>query len=388
MSKFIDIENNDCLEVSFPKPAVNQVRQVELLAEVNKKSLISKYFELLNSGKIPFIINPHIPEKKITLESQDYPLGHILCTSGTTSEAGRIKSFFFSLEQAIENAEAHNRSLDIKKGANILFPLPFYHSFGVVVGLLGSQDRNLYFQQSPMGAMQIFKHLFQIDVLYLTPSLVRQMIKYAPRIKEPISQPKKISIGSSVLFEDEAFQLQQIFPEAELFYTYGLTEMGPRVSTHKLEQLKPIHRHLSLGAALSGINWEVRDKILYIDTPFACHDVARPFKTNDIVLNQNGDFIIQGRSDDTIIFQGKNIYPEEIESILPYSCALIGIPHQLYGEVPFLIVEEEIADHIIWDLLAAKFPQDYLPKKILTGENIPKTSMGKIKRRELAKRYM
>lgn len=364
-------------------------REIIPLHEKDKTVLLKEYFKILSNGNIPFIINPSIPSdiaKSMFPEqtSIERVLGHIICTSGTTS--AKPKTFFFELSKIQSNALAHNESLGLKPASQILFPLPFHHSFGVTVGFWGTLMNKgvLKFTCQSMGAGDILKNLGGVDILYLTPPQVRQLIKYANRFSGTIVSPHKISIGSSILFENEAYELQNIFPTSELYYTYGLTEMGPRVSTYKITGPKNERRNLPLGEPLKGVQFEVREQVLHIQSPYACSMVENPFNTHDLIK----DGLIVGRNDDTIIYQGRNIFPQEIETLLsPFGeCVLIGIDSKLHGEIPVLVFQEKPDEEKIWTFLKNHLPESHLPKRIILGENIPKTNMNKIKRNELKKR--
>ena len=62
--------------------------------------------------------------------------------------------------------------------------------------------------------------------------------------------------------------------------------------------------------------------------------------TGDVgVLDADGYLTIVDRIKDMIIRGGENIYPKEIEAVLEQhdavlEAAVIGVPHEIYGEVP------------------------------------------------------
>jgi len=66
--------------------------------------------------------------------------------------------------------------------------------------------------------------------------------------------------------------------------------------------------------------------------------------TGDVgVLDADGYLMIVDRIKDMIIRGGENIYPQEIESVLArhdavLEAAVIGAPHEVYGEVPVAYV--------------------------------------------------
>ncbi len=114
--------------------------------------------------------------------------------------------------------------------------------------------------------------------------------------------------------------------------------------------------------------------------------------TGDIVTVDSEGFIrIVDRKKDMILVSGFNVYPNEIEDVLMQhpkirEAAAIGVPSELSGEaVKVCIVKkdpgltkEEVLDHCRRQLTGYK-----VPKIIEFREELPKTNVGKILRREL-----
>ena len=369
-------------------------------------------------GDIPLVLNPKIPtevlnqiaitqkantiiynNESIKLECNGYsthPEGHILCSSGTTSISGTPKKFFFPLLSPFENAKAHYESFNTTQIKNILFPLPFSHSFGIVVGVWGGliNQAETYFYQEAFSVNNILNDIRDknIDLLYLSPSLARQIIKFSKRYKQKIISPQIISIGSSTFYQSEMMELSEIFPETQFYYTYGLTEMGPRVSTYKvnLSELKSESLSLPLGTPLRGVEWEVSNtlkiKSLYCESNLK----DSYFNTQDSVFLKDDNIFINGRVDDVIIHQGINIFPNEVETLLlthesVQECALIAESSKLYGEIPVLVINSDLSLENIHSFLKQNLPPSHIPKKVYFGIEIPKTSLGKIQRELLKK---
>ena len=116
------------------------------------------------------------------------------------------------------------------------------------------------------------------------------------------------------------------------------------------------------------------------------------FKTGDIgTLNKGGFLAIVDRKKDMILESGLNVYPNEIEDVVSLhpdiiEAACIGIPDKKSGEAVKLFVvkgnpslnEEEIIAYCKENLTAYK-----IPKQIEFIDELPKTNVGKVLRREL-----
>ncbi|KUY72514.1 AMP-binding protein [Burkholderia sp. RF4-BP95] len=119
------------------------------------------------------------------------------------------------------------------------------------------------------------------------------------------------------------------------------------------------------------------------------------FRTGDIgVFDAAGFLKIVDRKKDMIIVSGFNVYPNEVEAAatsLPgvAECACIGVPDERTGEAVKLFVvlapdavvtEAEIVAHCRMNLAGYK-----VPKLIRLVDRLPKSTVGKILRRELSR---
>lgn len=395
---FIKDNTIDSTEIDL---SLNICDQSELVLNkfLDKQAFLEQYINTLKNGNCSFIINPKIPQdiqemitKKVEEKYSALSCGHILCSSGTTSKNGIPKSFYFPIERAIANANAHSESLDIKENQSILFPLPLSHSFGVVVGIWGSlvTDSNTYTFDKDFSVIDVLDALnaHQIDILYLTPSLARQIIKFAKRYKKEIHCPQKISIGSSILFYEDAIALKKIFPSSDLYYTYGLTEMGPRVSTFKLDNVENMSGLIPIGTPIDGVKMAGECELEVKSNHSALEFEGKFIKTNDGIENTPLGPKILGRKDDTIIYQGINIYPSEIEPILLElegidDVVIIGADSKLHGQVPVLVIKGDIEQKEVLKRLGEFLPETHIPKKVYYVEEFPKTALGKIQKKVL-----
>ncbi|MFC7363940.1 MULTISPECIES: class I adenylate-forming enzyme family protein [Bhargavaea] len=119
------------------------------------------------------------------------------------------------------------------------------------------------------------------------------------------------------------------------------------------------------------------------------------FSTGDLAtLDEDGDCFIVGRKKEMIISGGENIYPQEVEQCLighdgVKEIAVIGIPDRKWGErvVAFITAHpanvpktEELLRHCAQTLGSYKIPKDFF-----FIQELPKTDIGKIDKKKLAK---
>ena len=116
------------------------------------------------------------------------------------------------------------------------------------------------------------------------------------------------------------------------------------------------------------------------------------FKTGDIaVMDADGYIKIVDRKKDMILVSGFNVYPNEIEGVVALhpevlECACVGVPDERSGEVPHLFVvrrspglqADQVESHCRELLAPYK-----VPRHITFLEALPKSTVGKILRKEL-----
>lgn len=132
----------------------------------------------------------------------------------------------------------------------------------------------------------------------------------------------------------------------------------------------------------------------YLNRPDATQEMIVDgwLATGDIATcDEDGYFYIVDRKKDMILVSGFNVFPNEIEEVAAMhehvlEAAAIGVPHDVSGEMVKLVVvrkhdgltEKDIIEHCRIHLTGYK-----IPKKVEFIEELPKSNVGKILRREL-----
>jgi acyl-CoA synthetase (AMP-forming)/AMP-acid ligase II len=116
-------------------------------------------------------------------------------------------------------------------------------------------------------------------------------------------------------------------------------------------------------------------------------------RTGDVgSFDEDGYLVLVDRVKDMIIRGGENIYPKEIESVLyahpaVLEAAVVGRPHEVYGEEPVAFVAlrqpgaadaNELLEHCRLSLAKYKVPRD-----VFILDTLPKNPLGKIVKQPL-----
>jgi long-chain acyl-CoA synthetase len=116
------------------------------------------------------------------------------------------------------------------------------------------------------------------------------------------------------------------------------------------------------------------------------------FKSGDIGVMDAGGYVkIVDRKKDMILVSGFNVYPNEVEEVLSLmpeilECAVIGVPDADSGEAvkAFIVKDQEaLTEEQILAFCKDQLTNYKRPKYIAFRNELPKTNVGKILRREL-----
>ena len=116
------------------------------------------------------------------------------------------------------------------------------------------------------------------------------------------------------------------------------------------------------------------------------------FKSGDIgIMDGRGYFKIVDRKKDMILVSGFNVYPNEVEDVASacpgvLECAAIGVPDEKTGEAVKLVVVRKnpaLTAEQIQDFCRDKLTAYKVPRIVEFRNELPKTPVGKILRREL-----
>ncbi|MEZ3161574.1 o-succinylbenzoate--CoA ligase [Microbacterium sp. BWT-B31] len=121
------------------------------------------------------------------------------------------------------------------------------------------------------------------------------------------------------------------------------------------------------------------------------------FRSGDLgYLDSDGYLYISDRLKDMIISGGENIYPAEVENVISdldgiSGVAVIGVPDDQWGEVPWAIVTLRDGASVTTDQVRAhldgKLARYKLPKNVVVVDELPRTASGKVRKADLRARF-
>jgi acyl-CoA synthetase (AMP-forming)/AMP-acid ligase II len=204
----------------------------------------------------------------------------------------------------------------------------------------------------------------------------------------------------------------------ELIELYGLTEgiittLDPEdLETHAASVGKPVPgtdlriiddegRELPVGEAGEIVGWSRFVMSGYHNRPEATAEAiwldgsGRPWlRTGDIGrIDENGYLYLVDRKKDMILSGGQNVYPADIEAVLKmheavFDCAVIGIPHEKWGETPLGLVVLRAGQatpdaEVLRDWANTRLGKQQRLWRIELVAGLPRNPNGKLLKREL-----
>jgi acyl-CoA synthetase (AMP-forming)/AMP-acid ligase II len=260
----------------------------------------------------------------------------------------------------------------------------------------------------------------RIAYMFLVPTMLNAINRVPGIERRKFPDLKCILVAAAPISDETALKAYEIFGDA-MYQGYGQTEvlpvamMGPRQWFAKDVPGSSPLRACGMPLPFAQLQiWDDDNKPVpagevgeivaktdgqmqgFWNDPKATADrvVDGWVKTGDVGrLDANGYLYMLDRADDMVISGGFNIYPAELENVLAahpdvIEVAVFGIPDPRWGETPCAVVcvkaQASVTEKELVELCATRLGNYKRPGRVvLRNEPLPKTPVGKIKRKEL-----
>ena len=122
------------------------------------------------------------------------------------------------------------------------------------------------------------------------------------------------------------------------------------------------------------------------------------FCTGDMArMDEDGFYYLIGRYKDMIKSGGENIYAAEVEAVFREhptvaDAALIGVPHDKWGEVGLMVVvlekHQTTTEEALKAFCSERLARYKVPKQVAFTDALPYSSYGKVMKAELKKQFV
>ena len=415
-----------------------------LLGEIEPKAIISssRFERLLQATDLsPFRINavilkgpnltwssapfPLVPwedvirdEKSpnIDLPIQESALAGIIYTSGST---GKPKGAMLSHRNIVSNTHSICQYLHLNEKDIQMAVLPFYYVMGksllnthVAAGGTVVINNKFAFPASVIKQM-VEEHVTGFSGV---PSTYAYLLHRSPlaKYRDRLHSLRYCAQAGGHMSRAIKEQLRRVIPpHTKIYIMYGATEASARLSY--LEPDKFEEKMDSIGKAIPGVTLTVRNQAgkelpprevgeLVASGPNIMMGYWKDEAATDAVISENGYhtgdesyqdehgyFYIVGRKDDLLKVGGHRINPVEIEDTIMDSGRVIevvvfGLPDHLLGNKLVAVmtpISNPPAPNEILLHCAKKLPKYKVPSEIKFVARLPKSSSGKIDKKQL-----
>lgn len=341
-------------------------------------------------------------------------------TGGTTGRSKGAALSHYNVVGNLSQADKRDDSLEHLETDVMLLILPLYHVYALAVGALASMRNGVHVVLLPVPRPLInLKHAFDrfdVSILPGINTLYMGLMQESWFLDSPPASLRACYSGAAPLQPATADAWEKLTGQ-QIYEGYGMTECTCVVTTMPLN--KPPKRgtcgtpipgtelrivdgegkDVALGA--TGEVWVKGPQVMqgYLNSPEATEQSFTDgwLKTGDVgKMDEEGYLTIVDRIKDMIIVSGFNVFPVDIEDVLTKNpdvaeAAVVGAPDATTGEkvVAYVVRRDQGLD----EEMVISYCRDHLtsykvPKTICFVDELPKSPVGKVLRRELRDRVL
>ncbi|HDL7346536.1 long-chain-fatty-acid--CoA ligase FadD [Yersinia enterocolitica] len=336
-------------------------------------------------------------------------------TGGTTGVAKGAMLTHRNMQSNLEQAKAAYSPLLQPGHELVVTALPLYHIFALTMNCLLFIElggRSLLIT-NPRDIPGMVKELSRYPFTAMTGvnTLFNALLNNEEFTKLDFST-LRLSVGGGMPVQKAVAEKWEKLTGKHLLEGYGLTECSPLVTGNPYD-LKHYSGSIGLPVPSTDVRlvddegndvamgepgelWVRGPQVMlgYWQRPEATDEVLKDgwLATGDIAtLDEQGFLRIVDRKKDMILVSGFNVYPNEIEDVVALHAkvlesAAVGVPNEVSGETVKLFVVKKDASLTQEELLThcRRYLTGYkVPKIVEFRDELPKSNVGKILRREL-----
>lgn len=349
----------------------------------------------------------------------DEDLAMLVYTSGSTGEP---KGVMMTHRNMVFAARSITNYLQARHDDVVLSVLPLAFDYGlyqllmcVMVGATLVLEKSFAFPQKVLPLLAA-ERVTGFPLVPTMAAMLLQLRRFDPNWARSV---RYLTNTAAALPPAHIAQLQQLFPQAQIYSMYGVTE-SKRCTWLPPQELAS--RPDSVGIAIPGTQvWVVDEQgqrapadqvgelvvrgghVMkgYWRNQQASDAVLRPGRypwervlyTGDLFrIDADGFCYFVGRKDDIIKSRGEKVSPKEIENILyalpgVVAAAVVGVPHDILGRsLRAIVVIAEDVQLEAREIVAhcrLHLEEFMVPREVEFRTDLPRTNTGKIRRAEL-----
>ncbi len=358
----------------------------------------------------------HFQEPKISLEDIAF-LQYTGGTTGISKGAVLLHRNILANVMQIESWLKPGLKQQSEQQLVFLCALPMTHIFALTAcALLGiAKGSLLILVPNPRDITGFIKTLMKHPNINIFPGVntLFHALIHRPEFKKVKLPNLLVTIGGGMAVHKKTADHWQALTGVPIAQGYGLSETSPVVCVNT-----PLETHFTghIGMPIPSTNVVILDDD-EVELPYGtpgeiciqgpqvmagywnkpeetshCMTADGFFKSGDIgFITDQGYVEIVDRKKDMIVVAGFKVYPNDVEDYLVQmdgirECAVIGVPHRKLGEIVKAYVVRD--NHHLTEANILQYCKDHMtsykrPRKVVFIDELPKSNVGKILRREL-----
>lgn len=372
-------------------------------------------FNIPQAHKLPAVLSAGAREKFTPVECKQDDIAVLQYTGGTTGVAKGAMLTHGNLVANLLQTRPMMEDMVVEGQEVVIAPLPLYHiySFTLNCGIMLEAGAHNVLIPNPRDIPGFVKELknHKFTAFLGLNTLFVALCNNEEFQDLDFSSLKLTSSGGMALTSDTAKMWERV-TGCEICEGFGMTETSPVVTfnPHSAIQIGTIGLPIP-STLVKTLDDEGNETPLgepgelcvkgpqvmrgYWQRP---EDTQKSFtedgylRTGDIALIQEDGYVrIVDRKKDMIIVSGFNVFPNEIEDVVSshpkvVECAAVGVPDAKSGEavkVYLVPTAEGVTENELKEFCRERLTAYKVPKQFVFRDELPKTNVGKILRREL-----
>jgi fatty-acyl-CoA synthase len=337
-------------------------------------------------------------------------------TSGTT---GRPKGAVLTHRGLINDARQFAQRWQVSAEDRWANPMPLFHTAGCAMVTLAcvansaTQCLAVWFDADRLlGSVERQR----CTIVETVPTMVTALIRRQRIEPRDLSSVRIVGTGGAPVTAELGRQVAAVLG-ADLRAVYGLTETSPLISAAPVDAAGE-RGWVTAGPPLGHVEVKIMDGdgalvalgelgevcvrgflVMdgYLNRPEeteATIDGDGWLRTGDVGrFGSDGSLELVDRIKDIIIRGGENLYPAEIEALIAEHPAVlevcvVGVPDQYYGEEACAVIrrhdDSDVSAAEVAAFIRARATHQKVPRHILFATELPTTSSGKVRKRDVA----
>ncbi len=355
------------------------------------------------------------------------PMTHLAVLPYSSGTTGKPKGVMLTHHNLVANVAQCRVLIDLTPEDRVLAVLPFFHIYGMTVLLnLALRQRSSLVTMPRFDLVEFLTHIqnFKCTFLFIAPPIAVALAKHPIVDQFDISSVHTMFSGAAPL-DGATGEAAATRLHARMLQGYGMTELSPvshamvanrtDVPVSSIGELLPnmqakivdvstgqeITEVGSEGETAPGELWVRGPNVMvgYLDRPDATAETLDAdgfLHTGDVaVYHEGGYFSIVDRVKELIKYKGYQVAPAELEALLlshpkVMDAACIGVHDEDGQEIPKAFVvakpDSNLTAEEVMEFVASHVAPYKKVRRVEFIEQIPKSSAGKIMRRDLRAR--